>query len=48
MLTDFYFFGHLPERGTISGTIFTGDANLFGSLGLQMQSKEISIKISKI
>lgn len=36
MLGYFHLFNHLPQRGTISGTIFAGDSNLLSSLCLEM------------
>jgi len=34
VLRDFHLLDHLPERGTITGAIFTGDSNLLCTLGL--------------
>jgi len=34
VLRDFHLLDHLPERGTITGAIFTGDSNLLSTLSL--------------
>jgi hypothetical protein len=34
MLSDFHLLHGLSERGTITGTIFTGDSDLLSALGL--------------
>lgn len=35
VLRDFDLLDHLPQRGTISGTIFTNDSDLLRTLGLE-------------
>lgn len=36
VLGDFHLLDGLTERGTVTGTVLSGDANLFGTLGLDV------------
>lgn len=39
VLGDFHLLDGLPEGGTVTGTVFTGDTDLLCSLGLKKESK---------
>lgn len=43
VLADLNLFHHLPERGTITGTVFTNNSHLLGALGLQTKKKSKEI-----
>jgi hypothetical protein len=40
VLGDFDLLHHLTEGSTITGTVFTDDSNLLGTLGLKAEGKQ--------